>query len=106
MKPIIRKSSFRSSSAPSFYTYLKPGALAQIRYSKITAKSRLHDSETQLALYQQIPRAVIDLSTMDGIPCFNLRIRNSRPRCLQRQKLTAVAPIFTPMTLPEGDLVV
>ncbi|KAF3625147.1 putative soluble starch synthase isoform X2 [Capsicum annuum] len=86
----------RRSSMPSYYTYLKPGALAQIRNSKITAKSRV------IAMYQQKPNSDIQVSqaaaatppTMEGIPCFNLKVKNNRPCCLQRKKLSAVAPVF------------
>lgn len=84
---------------PSYYTYLKPGALAQIRNSKITAKSRiLNDPKTLIAMYQQNPSPEIEVSqpapTMEGLPCFNLKIKNNRPCFLQRKKLSAVAPIF------------
>ncbi|MCD7472963.1 hypothetical protein HAX54_014407 [Datura stramonium] len=86
------------SSMPSYYTYLKPGALAQIRNSKITAKSRLNDPQTLTAMFQQIPNSEIEVSqpapTMEGIPCFTLKIKDNRPCCLQRKKLSAVAPIF------------
>lgn len=94
------KSKMRSrkltSSMPSYYTYLKPGALAQIRNSKITARSRvLSDPQN---LIQQTPSSEIQVSlpapAMENIPSFNLKIKNNRPCCLQRKKLTAVAPIF------------
>ncbi|KAL6567500.1 hypothetical protein OROGR_001168 [Orobanche gracilis] len=103
MKIRIRSSAQRSPtpSSPSFYTYLKPGALAQLRYSKMTARSKEIGAQTLLALCQ------LELSSgsafsqphsnglaMDGIPCFSLRLK-SYPRCLQRKKLLAVTPFFS-----------
>nr|XP_009760448.1 PREDICTED: uncharacterized protein LOC104212793 [Nicotiana sylvestris] len=100
MKPSTRTRTSRSTtSPPSFHTFLKPGALAQIRYSKISAKSRLKNAQSLFAIYsQQIPLITASsdpLQTMDAIPCFNSSIRFRQPRFIQRKKLTAVAPIFT-----------
>ncbi|KAG5622902.1 hypothetical protein H5410_008120 [Solanum commersonii] len=74
-------------------------ALAQIRNSKITAKSKvLNKPQTLIAMYQQTPSSEIEVSqpalTMEGLPCFNLKIKSNRPCCLQRKRLSAVAPIF------------
>ncbi|KAH0718126.1 hypothetical protein KY290_014716 [Solanum tuberosum] len=94
MKSSIRTRTSRSAT-PLFHTYLKPGALAQLRYSKISAKSRLKNAQS----YQHIPLSVIPssvpLPTMEGLPCFNSSIRIRQPRFIQRKKLSAVAPIFT-----------
>ncbi|PIN08578.1 hypothetical protein CDL12_18848 [Handroanthus impetiginosus] len=102
MKTRVRSSALRSSpSMPSFYTYLKPGALAQLRYSKITAKSKEVGAQALLALFQLEVSSDSALSqphsaalAIDGLPCFNLRVR-SYPRCLQRKKLVAVRPFFS-----------
>ncbi|CAN4083792.1 unnamed protein product [Withania somnifera] len=83
-------------SMPSYTTYLKPGALAQIRNSRITAKSRVDNNNpphTLISIYQQIPNSQVQVS-LESIPCFNLKINNNRTCCLQRKKLSAVAPIF------------
>ncbi|KAI3466568.1 hypothetical protein Pfo_023231 [Paulownia fortunei] len=102
MKTRVRSSPLRSSTTtPLFYTYLKPGALAQLRYSKITARSREIGAQTLLALRQLKPSSdsafsqphSLDLA-MDGIPCFNLRV-TKYPGCLQRKKLIAVSPFFS-----------
>ncbi|KAK4360939.1 hypothetical protein RND71_019891 [Anisodus tanguticus] len=99
MKSSIRTRTTRSTTTPSFHTFLKPGALAQIRYSKISAKSRLKNAQSQFAIYQHIPFSGLPssdpLPTMEGLPCFNSSIRIRYPRCMQRKKLSAVAPIFT-----------
>ncbi|KAH6831598.1 hypothetical protein C2S53_010573 [Perilla frutescens var. hirtella] len=86
---------------PSFYTYLKPGALAQLRYSKITARSRQNGArnlhaliQLELSLESAIPPPHSSNLAMDGIPCFNLRVVKY-PRCLQRRKLSAVKPSFS-----------
>ncbi|KAK4398944.1 hypothetical protein Sango_1369900 [Sesamum angolense] len=102
MKTRTRSNILRSPSpTPSFYTYLKPGALAQLRYSKITARSKEIGAQTLLALCQlkpsldsAFPQPHSTGLPMDGIPCFNLRVK-SYPRCLQRKKLIAVTPFFS-----------
>ncbi|XP_051125947.1 uncharacterized protein LOC127247905 [Andrographis paniculata] len=105
MKSSVKSAAPKSPpSSPSFYTYLKPGALAQIRYSKITARSKEISAQTLLALCQfdftsgseaSQPRSEVGLD-MDGLPCFNVRGRAKRyPRCLQRKKLVAVTPLFS-----------
>ncbi|GAA0167233.1 hypothetical protein LIER_22210 [Lithospermum erythrorhizon] len=88
-------------------TFLKPGALAQIRYSKMVAKSR-----------EKYTRALMDLTRMDPvsevivdggdddvirnvgleeIPCFmpNFKNRYQLPRSIVRKKLVAIMPILT-----------
>ncbi|MCD7472964.1 hypothetical protein HAX54_014408 [Datura stramonium] len=98
MKSSIRTRTSRSTT-PSFHTFLKPGALAQIRYSKISAKSRLKNAQSQFAIYQHVPFSGITSSepstAIEGLPCFNSSIRIRHPRCIQRKKLSAVAPLFT-----------
>ncbi|KAL3627484.1 hypothetical protein CASFOL_028847 [Castilleja foliolosa] len=103
MKSIARTSAQRSPSpsTPSFYTYLKPGALAQLRYSKMTARSKKIGAQTLLALCQLESSVASAFSqahstglAMDGIPCFNSRVK-SYPRCIQRKKLMAVTPFFS-----------
>ncbi|EYU27787.1 hypothetical protein ABFS82_13G124800 [Erythranthe guttata] len=102
MKSRVQSSAPRSPpSTPSFHTYLKPGALAQLRYSKITARSKKIGAQTMLALCQLKLSSVSASSqarstslAMDGIPCFGLRVK-SYPCCLQRKKLTAVTPFFS-----------
>ncbi|KAL0321131.1 UNVERIFIED_CONTAM: hypothetical protein Sradi_5374600 [Sesamum radiatum] len=102
MKTRVRSSGLRSpTTTPLFYTYLKPGALARLRYSKITARSREIGAQTLLALSQLNPSSDSAFSqplaadlVMNGVPCFNLRV-TKYPRCLQRKKLIAVTPFFS-----------
>ncbi|KAL6562250.1 hypothetical protein OROGR_003257 [Orobanche gracilis] len=103
MKTRFRSSAQRSPtpSTPSFYMYLKPGALAQLRYSKMAARSKEIGAKTLLALCQLESSSSSAFSqphsnglAMDGIPCFSLRVK-SYPRCLQRKKLVAVTPFFS-----------
>ncbi|KAI5670617.1 hypothetical protein M9H77_10981 [Catharanthus roseus] len=99
MKARIRSSAMRSS--PICGCYLKPGALAQLRNSKITAKSRAREGQvlTQILLYQL--KSASELASpqpnnnMESVPCFALRIKNAHPHSLHRKKLIAVAPIFS-----------
>lgn len=86
---------------PSVYTYLKPGALAQLRYSKITARSRENGARALRALCQiepssefAIPQPHSSDLAREGTPCFNLRVARF-PRCLLRRKLIAVKPYFS-----------
>ncbi|GFP91982.1 hypothetical protein PHJA_001342300 [Phtheirospermum japonicum] len=97
----VQRSPSPPPSTPSFYTYLKPGALAQLRYSKMTARSKKISAQTLLALCQLESTAGSAFSqthstglAMDGIPCFNVRVKGY-PRCIQRKKLVAVTPFFS-----------
>ncbi|KAM3362628.1 hypothetical protein P3S68_017482 [Capsicum galapagoense] len=92
MKSSMRTRTCRSAS-PSFHTFLKPGALAQLRYSKMSAKSRLKIAQSQFATFTVMPSSE-PLPTMEGLPCFSSSIRVRHPRFIQRKKLSAVAPIF------------
>ncbi|KAK9936029.1 hypothetical protein M0R45_012894 [Rubus argutus] len=90
-----------------FHKYLKPGKLAQLRDSKITARRVQHgDLKTQISLYQlvlssmssslsQQTRDNIPDQSHDEVPYFPPGTLLNRPRCLQRKKLVAVAPVFS-----------
>ncbi|KAL8468971.1 hypothetical protein ACS0TY_031976 [Phlomoides rotata] len=96
MKSRVRNSGIESP--PSFHKYLKPGELAQLRYSKITARSKQIGAQMLLALRQLESTSGSVFApphlTMDGPPCFNLRVKGY-PRCFQRKKLLAVTPFFS-----------
>lgn len=101
MKARFRSRAKRSSSI--FGAYLKPGALAQLRNSKITAKSKAKEGQvlTQILLYQHKPTSELaspqpnNNNTMDVVPCFTLRLKNAYPLSLLRKKLIPVAPVFS-----------
>ncbi|KAE8654230.1 Aconitase 3 [Hibiscus syriacus] len=85
MKPITR--SFKTETA--FPRYLKPGALAQLRDSKINARS----NKLKLFRLDSIPTLIpsqtqIQISDFDQIPMFLSKIYGASC-CLQRKKLLA-----------------
>ncbi|KAK9286028.1 hypothetical protein L1049_025231 [Liquidambar formosana] len=85
-----------------FNRYLKPGALARLRDSRISARSFRFDSHSQISLYRSpSPSSPPSLSPtnsqpqvamIDGFPCFAGRIYG--PRCPQRKKLVATKSVF------------
>ncbi|XP_010276112.1 PREDICTED: uncharacterized protein LOC104610941 [Nelumbo nucifera] len=85
-----------------FYRYLKPGALAQIRDSRISARCQRLDLQAQISTYRftsSLSSSVstgssiqAQIATIDGFPCFGRRIHS--PRCPQRKKLVAAKSIF------------
>ncbi|XP_059664481.1 uncharacterized protein LOC132310314 [Cornus florida] len=97
----IRRSS--SKRDEGYLRYLKPGALAQLRDSRISARSHRVDSQTHIPLHRspsppssspvRTANAVLaQISTIDGFPCFSGRIYG--PRCPQRKKLVAAKSVF------------
>ncbi|XP_057507760.1 uncharacterized protein LOC130790749 [Actinidia eriantha] len=95
------------SSDEAYLRYLKPGALAKLRDSRISARSHRTDLQIQISLRSpssspvrtQIPAAV------DGLPCFAGRIYG--PRCPQRKKLVASKSVFflgSNLSSPVSDL--
>ncbi|RDX87230.1 hypothetical protein CR513_31330, partial [Mucuna pruriens] len=88
--------------SPRLYNkYLKPGALAKIRDSKIRAKQNKKISVSELLLLTPTsPSSPIQqdqpLNQDYGIPSFASPITVNRPTCLRRRKLFAVTPSFTP----------
>ncbi|KAK7301326.1 hypothetical protein RJT34_12187 [Clitoria ternatea] len=82
--------------------YLKPGALAKLRDSKISAehasRTTQNISVSQLLLSPSTPTQHEEqaLNQDNGIPCFDSSTVNpNRPRCLRSKKLLAVSPTFT-----------
>ncbi|KAF8410726.1 hypothetical protein HHK36_003263 [Tetracentron sinense] len=87
-----------------FHRYLKPGALAQLRDSRISARSQKPNLQTQIYLYRftkSIPissslqigdNIQTQIATIDEFPCFSGRIYG--PRCPQRKKLVAAKSFF------------
>ncbi|TKY56192.1 hypothetical protein E2542_SST20634 [Spatholobus suberectus] len=87
-----------------YHKYLKPGALAKLRDSKITARHN-NRRTTQIFLSELLlsPTSASSPTQQDqslnednGVPCFAPPICLShRPRCLLRKKLFAFTPSFT-----------
>ncbi|KAF8409567.1 hypothetical protein HHK36_005645 [Tetracentron sinense] len=85
-----------------FHRYLKPGALAQLRDSRISARSQRPDLQTQISLYRVTEllsasssssnSIQTQIATIDSFPCFAGRICG--PRFPQRKKLVAAKSFF------------
>ena len=110
-----------SSSSPTrsepFHKYLKPGALAQIRDSRISAH-RTHRvnslyllSSSSISPHRTTPPSSPPSSNAaahqtpvnaftDGIPCFSGRIYG--PRCPQRKKLVAAKSVLFLNPIPNS----
>ena len=113
-----------SSSSPTrsepFHKYLKPGALAQIRDSRISAH-RTHrvnslyllssSSSSSISLHRTTPPSSPPSSNAaahqtpvnaftDDIPCFSGRIYD--PRCPQRKKLVAAKSVLFLNPIPNS----
>ncbi|KAK9986935.1 hypothetical protein SO802_031886 [Lithocarpus litseifolius] len=106
-KPFFSSSPTRSEP---FHKYLKPGALAQIRDSRISAHRvnslsllsssislhRTSSPPSSNAAAQQTPVNAF----ADGIPCFSGRIYG--PRCPQRKKLVAAKSVLFLNPIPNS----
>ncbi|KDP39138.1 hypothetical protein JCGZ_00895 [Jatropha curcas] len=78
-----------------FYRYLKPGALAELRNSKISARSQKQKpiSLTQLSAHQvDSVESPTQISVMDQVP--RLLSKICGPHCLKRKKLMAARSVF------------
>ncbi|XP_057954636.1 uncharacterized protein LOC131148747 [Malania oleifera] len=85
-----------------FNKYLKPGALAQLRDLRISARSHRFASHSQIPLCRTLspssspvasPAAArAQAAAIEGFPCFAGRIYG--PRCLQRKKLVAAKSVL------------
>ncbi|CAI9262909.1 unnamed protein product [Lactuca saligna] len=107
----IRKQSAAEKSDNGYLRYLRPGALAQLRDSKINARSLLRSCNSQIYLHRAIPSSPSRSSeavgsiqqqqqevtgtftTTDGELPF-LSGRSYAPRCPQRKRLTAARSVF------------
>ncbi|KAK8613903.1 hypothetical protein V6N13_101657 [Hibiscus sabdariffa] len=90
----IRCRSFARHSIPRsepFLKYLKPGALARLRDSRISARSHRTSSIFQISASNVTqPFSVAG----DSFPCFLATGRAYGPRCLGRKKLCAAKGII------------
>ncbi|KAL5794082.1 hypothetical protein ACOSP7_002676 [Xanthoceras sorbifolium] len=85
-----------------FLKYLKPGALARLRDSKISARSQRVKSNPQISTHRMSPpsspRSSTDaqpqVNVSDDFPCFSGRVYGYGPRCPQRKKLVAAKAVL------------
>ncbi|KAF7823138.1 rhomboid family member [Senna tora] len=85
--------------AEQFHKYLKPGVLARIRDSRISARSHRLNSMCQISLLHATPPSSPpsndgqpQVVVGEGFPCFVERIFS--PRCPQRKKLVAAKSVL------------
>ncbi|CAL0333925.1 unnamed protein product [Lupinus luteus] len=83
-----------------FHKFLKPGALAKLRDSQITARRRFHRLNSPSHIPSPFPSNDVQPQQNDteGFPCFVARIFS--PRCPQRKKLMASKSVFFVTTSP------
>ncbi|KAI3695475.1 hypothetical protein L1987_78472 [Smallanthus sonchifolius] len=103
-----RRIKSRSTANHGCLRYLKPGALAQFRDSKINARTHHRSSDSQIYPPRALPSSPVasspsispnvaeDTGTIaavdGGSPCFSMRLYG--PRCPQRKKLMAARSIY------------
>ncbi|KAM7492348.1 hypothetical protein LguiA_035269 [Lonicera macranthoides] len=104
----LRRSTSTSSIDKAYLRYLKPGALAQLRDSRINARSSRLDSKSQINLRRTPSPSSSPLRSPDAgqapteaFPCFAARIFG--PRCPQRKKLVASKSVFFVPSNPVMD---
>ncbi|KAK4768034.1 hypothetical protein SAY87_003175 [Trapa incisa] len=99
------KSFTSRTEAPSYHRYLKPGALAQLRDSKVSARShKLSDSLAQVAVAGLIRVAVqpqVSAEALDRMPQF--ASYSFGPRLLRRKKLVASRSVNLPSLEPSAS---
>ncbi|KAI4322554.1 hypothetical protein L6164_022236 [Bauhinia variegata] len=98
-----RRTRVPGKSSPSrvenFHKYLKPGALARIRDSRISARSHRISSLSLISLHRVSPPLSPQsndgqplVNAGEGFPCFVGRVYG--PRCPQRKKLVATKSVL------------
>ncbi|KAJ9153787.1 hypothetical protein P3X46_027190 [Hevea brasiliensis] len=92
MKPTSRSPSTTRGSE-CFCRYLKPGALAQLRNSKISARSHKPISISYFSTHPVYSSQIHpQISITDEVPCFLSKIYHAR--CLKRKKLMATRSVL------------
>ncbi|GMN61736.1 hypothetical protein TIFTF001_030828 [Ficus carica] len=89
-----------------FLKYLKPGALAQIRDSRISARSHraIALSQIRSSPPSSPPSTPVQtpVGSTDGFPCFSGRVYG--PRCPQRKKLVASKSVLFSSQTPSSPV--
>ncbi|CAK9140940.1 unnamed protein product [Ilex paraguariensis] len=103
----VRRSSSKANS--SYLRYLKPGALAQLRDSRISARTHRIDPKAQILLYRTpspLPSPVRSANSVqtqiDGVPCFSGRVYGLR--CPQRKRVVAAKAVFFLSSAPSSPV--
>ncbi|KAJ7948153.1 Peptidyl-prolyl cis-trans isomerase [Quillaja saponaria] len=103
----IQKSS--PSRTESLHKYLKPGALARLRDSRISARSHRVRLISQICLHRISPPSSPQsneshplVNVNDGFPCFAGRVYG--PRFPQRKKLMAVKCVLSQNPNPSSSV--
>lgn len=103
-RPLHRSSPNRTEP---FLKYLKPGALAQIRDSRISARSHRIVSIAQIrSSPPSSPPSTPGqppVTAMDGFPCFSGRVYG--PRCPQRKKIVSSKSVLFPSQNPSSPVI-
>ncbi|KAJ4851233.1 hypothetical protein Tsubulata_022288 [Turnera subulata] len=87
----------------TYLRFLKPGALAQLRDSRISARShRVHSLPQQISPQPSQPLLADNPISADDFPCFSPRMYG--PRCPQRKKLVAAKAVLFLPSSPVSDL--
>ncbi|XP_022135897.1 uncharacterized protein LOC111007734 [Momordica charantia] len=89
-----------NSRSESFHKYLKPGALAQIRNSRMIARfnrvnlvSQIYSNRSSLSPPSApLDSGLLQVNIVDASPCFAGRVYG--PPCLQRKKLLAAKSLW------------
>ncbi|KAJ9170074.1 hypothetical protein P3X46_018208 [Hevea brasiliensis] len=92
-----------------YLKFLKPGALAQLRDSRISARSHRVNSLRLIPLHRaSFPSSLSSnseqpqVNNMDGLPCFLSRIYG--PSCPQRKKLVAAKSVLFLCSRPSSPV--
>ncbi|CAK7342556.1 unnamed protein product [Dovyalis caffra] len=82
----------RRNQESNFYKYLKPGALAQLRDSKINSLSRL--SVHQFDSIPSTPQPISSILDLEQVPCFLMRKIRGTACSLKSKRLMAARSVF------------
>ncbi|OAY33106.1 hypothetical protein MANES_13G070200v8 [Manihot esculenta] len=104
-----RRSPLSFSRTEPYLRFLKPGALAQLRDSRISARSHRVNSLRLIALHRvsrpsspSSDSVQPQLNNFDGMPCFLSRFYG--PRCPQRKKLVAAKSVLFLCSRPSSPV--
>ncbi|XP_068644943.1 uncharacterized protein [Aristolochia californica] len=89
------RSTFPTKREERLHRYLKPGALAQLRDSKVSARFQKPRLQIPVSFAQSLASdsvAAAQIHQIDGFPCFSAAIYG--PRFPQRKKLFAAKSTF------------